>query len=122
MILTSLPKQDKEPDKGISFWVQPSSSEASVDLYIYSMPYEFNKVYAPYFKNYLDKNGKDIEIAEFKKNLAGGSLSLKKTIPLLQDDSLAIVIDKTKEMIANFEQIIESSIAECKEKEAAAFS
>jgi len=109
-------------DKGISFWVQPRPSEASVDLYVYSMPYEFNKVYAPYFKKYLDESSIiEDEISEFKKNLTGGSLSLKKTIPLIQADSLSIVVEKTKEMIVNFEKIIDNSIAECKQKEGGIF-
>jgi len=107
-----------KPDKGISFWVQPSYSEASVDLYVYSMPYEFNKVYAPYFKKYFESS-RDAEVSEFKKNFTGGSLSLKKTIPLVQADSLSIVVGKTKEMIANFEKIIDNSIVEFKQKEGA---
>jgi hypothetical protein len=93
-----------------------------VDLYVYSMPYEFNKVYAPYFKKYLDESSIiEDEISEFKKNLTGGSLSLKKTIPLIQADSLSIVVEKTKEMIVNFEKIIDNSIAECKQKEGGIF-
>jgi effector-binding domain-containing protein len=106
-----------KPDKGISFWVQPSYSEASVDLYVYSMPYEFNKVYARYFKKYLEEASIKADVLEFKINLTGGSLSLKKTIPLIQENALSIVVDKIKEMIEYFENIIDNSVVEFKQKE-----
>jgi hypothetical protein len=104
-------------EKGISFWVQPSYSEASVDLYVYSMPEEFNKKYFPYFQKELAADVTKIPLSEFKKSLGGGSLSLKRSIPLNQEDSLSLVIAKTKEMISYFEKTIDDSIAEFKKKE-----
>jgi hypothetical protein len=98
--------------QGISFWLEPVRSEAAIDLYVYGEPIEFNSKYAQYFLKELTDNSIKKTLDEFKKSLTGGSLSLRKTVPLVKEDSINNSINKIKERISNFEGIIDKSIAE----------
>ena len=109
-------KEDWHPKnaQGISFWIEPVRSEAAIDLYVYGEPIEFNSKYVQYFLKELTDNSVKETLGEFKKSLTGGSLSLRKTVPLVKEDSIAKAINEIKEMINNFERIIDRSIAEYK--------
>lgn len=107
-------KEDWHPkkDQGISFFLEPIRSEAAIGLSVYGKPYDFTKDYAHYFVTFLNESSGNTRIDEYKKSLTGGSLNLKKTLPLVQEDPVSMIITKTKEMINDFESIIDKSMIE----------
>jgi hypothetical protein len=103
-----------ESGRGISFYLEPIKSEAAMELSVYGKPYDFNSDYVDYFKKSLNDGSGKKRIEEFRKSLTGGSLNLKKTLPLVQEDPVPMIITKVKEMVTDFETIIDRSMVEFK--------